>query len=204
MRNYAQFFVACVFYDLIGQPPPANYAAGFIQPTQLQLDADVQEFLDYLPTIGYEPRDVQKDSKYLLMDKNNLVGAIYAGVVGSLNNTANEGLKWFETQTGLWYNGPNDNPRGGWTDEDGTKREPPPSEDTKGAGKGGKKPTSQHITVLQYLSQIYAIFVVKPNPTRQVKKVLADLLANIRRIAAGTETQAQLDAIFAELSILAR
>jgi len=58
---------------------------------------------------------------------------------------------------------------------------------------------AQAISLAQYLTTIYGILVVLPNPTRELKRLIADLLTAIKKAAAGTITQAEIDAIFAEM-----
>lgn len=89
----------------------------------------------------------------------------------------------------------------GWTDDKGVDRAPAPSDqpsDQRGKGKRGSK--LKEMTIVQQLSQIYAILVVKPNPDPQLKKVLRDLLRVIQRLVAGTATQSEIDALMAELT----
>jgi len=90
-------------------------------------------------------------------------------------------------------------PRQGWKDDDGEERAPTPSD--KGLGSSGGF-LLQQISLAQFLTQIYGVLVVKPNPTPQLKSLLQDILNAIKKALARTITQAEIDKILAELSVI--
>lgn len=184
MRNYVQFFWAKITYDVDVNPPnPVITLKTFcMDVSQVALDTFVQETIAGLETDArvQNVRTQNNGPLYFLMDKTNL-----ALMLASAGNTAMQLIDQ-GTYPSFVYN-PSDpkkpTPRKGWTDIDGVKRPPPPSERGTGqvqiVGKTGKAGTIILPTdALQQLQTILALL------QQQLRSVTGEIGADIALAAA--------------------
>ena len=128
MRNYVQIFAGTVSYNFIVGPVPPDFISSSIQGSLIELDSDLEAIAAQISN-PFEVTGIDKRPCYVLLDKYNLLAQLRPYFSSFLNNPANGGLAWFDTQIGLIFNGPANTPRKrGFTDAEGKKRKPPPSE----------------------------------------------------------------------------
>jgi hypothetical protein len=127
MRNYVRFFWAKINYNANPNPPnpvvpEVEYIMGQTQP---ELDTLVQAALADLKTdpINQDFVVTNKGNLYFLMDKENL-----SLLLANPGLSAMQLIDQFNTYPSYVYSGPDNTPRDGWTDVDGVKRKPPPSD----------------------------------------------------------------------------
>jgi len=122
-----QQFWAKIDYDVDINPPnpPVHEVNYLMAGGEDELAALVEQTIADLTTnpqvINVAP--TLKGPLYWLLDKTNLdLILLFAG------NQAMQLIDQFGSYPNYVYSGPNDNPRSGWTDDDGVKREPTPSD----------------------------------------------------------------------------
>jgi hypothetical protein len=137
LRNYCQQFWAKVDYDVDVNPPnpPVHETFYIMDGDDLSLAGEVNQFIASLTT---DPRVINvqttfKGSLYFLMDKTNL-----NLMLKPIGDSAMQLIDQFGTYPSYIYSGPNDNPRDGWTDDDGVERKAPPSDQSKSHGSSRK------------------------------------------------------------------
>jgi hypothetical protein len=118
---------------------------------QESLLSEIEQFISTLT----DPRIINiqttlKGSLYFLMDKTNL-----NLMLKPIGNSAMQLIDQFGSYPSFIYSGPNDNPRAGWTDDDGVKRAAPPTDKPSAAPKGGKAPKQLMLSVLTTLANYY-------------------------------------------------
>jgi hypothetical protein len=174
VRNYTEFFWARVDWDQDINPPnpPFHLTDYLMNSTKDDLSANIAQFVAALkqdPTNKNISASVQGPI-YWLMDKSNLE------LIFSYAQAATLTLVAAGTPPSWIYTG-DKTPRAGWTDNEGVKRKPPPSEQKTVTGK--TKPGSANITLELYLTLLYQTYLsFKMFPTAiKVKNILNDLLA---------------------------
>ena len=156
MRNYVQQFWAKFDYDVDVNPPnpmvhKTTYDTAGSQEVLVEQAAAIQAQITANPQVQNFVTTF-KGPFYFLMDKANL-------------NLMLSGVGFAAAQTfdhfGFWpsyvYSGPNDNPRNGWTDDDGVKRDAPPSDKSSGKPRAPKTVSAE--TLLQSLENFAGILV---------------------------------------------
>lgn len=162
MRNYVQMFWAKVDYDVDVNPPnPVIPEVIYIMGKSVaELASLVETAIADLQT---DPRTqnfrtTNKGPLYFLMDKTNL-----AILLASAGNAAMQAIDLFNTYPSYVYSGPNNTPRDGWTDNDGIKRKPPPSDRPASTKKA--KAGTQDMSLLSYLIRLHDTWLTGTNGT---------------------------------------
>lgn len=156
MRNYVIQFWAKFDYDVDVNPPnPVVHEVTY--DTAGSQDELIQQAQQIQAQITADPRVLNfvttfKGPLYFLLDKANL-NLMLSGI----GFDAAQIIDLFGVYPPYVYSGPNDNPRDGWTDDDGVKRAAPPTDKSSGKAKAPKTVAAENL--LQSLENFAGILV---------------------------------------------
>jgi hypothetical protein len=183
MRNYVKYFWAAVDWDVENPPnPPFHRQQGVWAPTQEELDSNVAEFISFLPN---PPNDnfavTNKGPIYWLLDHANLDNILNFAFPQTTSNI----LSGFNP--GPWVT--LESPRStGFTDVEGTKIDPPPSEAKTPPVSGPQVPNIKFNSLAQFLQTLYALTY-----QRGCFGYAKTILSAVQKALKGTITQADVD-----------